>query len=100
MDEYVTIRNQNRDLWIFMEGWVLRDDSGEEFVFPRFTLLPFDTVKVWTKPGQNEPENLYWWPERTEPVWNDISDCAYLRAPASDDPDETQTELVHQRCYP
>lgn len=90
LDEYVSIRNQ-KNTQVVMTGWVLRDDSKNEFVFPRFTLNAYTTVKVWTKAGVNNPTNLYW--GRTTPVWNDSSDCAYLR----DEDDEKVDSVCYQR---
>jgi hypothetical protein len=100
IDEYVTIRNQNRDVedraqWVFMEGWILRDEEGHEFEFPRFTLLPLTSVRVWTKAGQTDatdPANVQMYWNLTEPVWNDHGDCAYLRT--------HDNEPVHSRCFP
>jgi hypothetical protein len=88
LDEYVTIRNQFKK-FIPMEGWTLRDDNKNVFTFPRYTLTDFASVKVWTKSGVINPENLYW--GRTDPVWNDHGDCAYLR--------DEEGDLVDSFCY-
>jgi hypothetical protein len=88
LDEYVTIRNQFKK-FIPMEGWTLRDDNKNVFTFPRYTLTDFASVKVWTKSGVIDPENLYW--GRTDPVWNDHGDCAYLR--------DEEGDLVDSYCY-
>lgn len=88
LNEYVTIRNQFKK-FIPMEGWTLRDDNKNVFTFPRYTLTDFASVKVWTKSGVIDPENLYW--GRTDPVWNDHGDCAYLR--------DEEGDLVDSYCY-
>jgi hypothetical protein len=88
LDEYVEIRNQTGD-FIPLDGWTLRDENQNVFTFPRYTLVSWATVKVWTKAGIIDPQNLYW--GRTEPVWNDYGDCAYLR-------DEKHT-LMDSECY-
>ena len=88
LDEYVTIRNQTGK-FIPMEGWTLRDENQNTFTFPRYTLTSWATVKVWTKAGIIDPENLYW--GRLEPVWNDHGDCAYLR--------DDEGKLVDSECY-
>ncbi len=88
LDEYVEIRNQNRE-YIPMQGWTLRDDSQNIFTFPRYTLISGATVKIWTKSGINDPDNLYW--GRTTPVWNDFGDCAYLR--------DDKNDLSDSECY-
>lgn len=94
LDEYVSIRNQGNSS-VVMTDWILRDEAGNRFTFPRFTLTAFTTVKVWTKAGQNDPLNLYW--GRTEPVWNDHADCAYLRKPDPKNP--VDTIKVDSLCY-
>jgi hypothetical protein len=94
LDEYVSIRNQASSQ-VVMTDWILKDDSGNTFTFPKFTLTAFTTVKVWTKCGQNNPLNLYWC--QAEPVWNDHGDCAYLRKPDPDDEDDTIP--VDSICY-
>jgi hypothetical protein len=88
LDEYVTIRNQTGK-YIPMEGWTLRDENKNIYTFPRFTLTSWATVKVWTKTGIIDPQNLYW--GRLEPVWNDHGDCAYIR--------DDQDKLVDSECY-
>ncbi len=91
LDEYVDIRNRSNRT-IDMEDWVLRDDAGNLFTFPVFSLPHNGIVTVWTKSGANTNRNLYW--GRTEPVWNDVSDCAYLR-----DGVGSKSKLIHQYCY-
>jgi hypothetical protein len=88
LDEFVLIRNQTGE-FIPMEGWTLRDDNKNVFTFPHYSLVPWASVYVWTKSGIIDPENLYW--GRTQPVWNDGGDCAYLR-----DPDRKLWDSV---CY-
>jgi len=88
LDEYVLIRNQTGD-YIPMEGWTLRDDNQNVFTFPRYTLVSWASVKVWTKAGIIDVDNLYW--GRTEPVWNTHGDCAYLR--------DADFKLMDSECY-
>ncbi|HJW90989.1 MAG TPA: lamin tail domain-containing protein, partial [Anaerolineales bacterium] len=89
LDEYVQIKN-NRCANLGMSGWTLNDENKNVYTFPTFTLTCYSSVKVWTKSGVNSTTNLYW--NRTEPVWNDHSDCAYLRDPDQDTP-------VDALCY-
>jgi hypothetical protein len=78
------------DQSVDMSGWLLRDeDPNNKFFFPDFTLGPGQSVKVWTKAGFNDSSNLYW--NRTEPVWDDHSDCIYLR--------DADNNLVDALCY-
>jgi hypothetical protein len=88
LDEYVIIRNQFKK-FIPMEGWTLRDENQNVFTFPRYTLTTLASVKVWTKSGVIDPENLYW--GRIDPVWNDHGDCAYLR--------DDEGDLIDNFCY-
>ncbi|MFL7892972.1 MAG: lamin tail domain-containing protein [Anaerolineales bacterium] len=88
MDEYVLIRNQTSSI-IPMEGWTLRDESKNIFTFPRYSLISYAYVKIWTKAGFIDPDNVYW--GRTEPVWNDFGDCAYLR--------DDKLTLMDSECY-
>ncbi len=88
LDEYVTIRNQTK-YFIPMEGWTLRDENQNIFTFPRYTLVSWASVKVWTTDGIIDPDNLYW--GRLEPVWNDHGDCAYLR--------DDEGKLFDSECY-
>jgi hypothetical protein len=77
------------DQSVDMTGWLLRDEGGNIFTFPDFTLGPGQSVKVWTKVGSNNSSNLYW--NRTEPVWDDHSDCIYLR--------DAENNLIDSLCY-
>lgn len=88
LDEFVLIRNQT-GAFIPMEGWTLRDDNKNVFTFPHYSLIPWASVYVWTKAGIIDPENLYW--GRTDPVWNDYGDCAYLR--------DAEGKLSDSECY-
>lgn len=88
LDEYVTVRN-HYNKFIPMQGWTLRDDNKNVFTFPLYTLVNYASVKVWTKAGIIDPENLYW--GRNDPVWNDHGDCAYLR--------DEKGKLIDSFCY-
>lgn len=76
IDEYVEIKNKESRT-AQMKGAILKDETGNKYTFPSFTLSPGSTVRVWTGKGSNDSHNLYW--GRSEPVWNDTADCAYLR---------------------
>lgn len=76
LDEYVEIKNKESRT-AQLKGATLKDESGNKYTFPSFSLNPGSTVRVWTGKGSNDSHNLYW--GRSEQVWNDIADCAYLR---------------------
>jgi len=91
LDEYVLIRNQTGE-FIPLEDWTLRDDdiiNENIFTFPHYNLIPWTSVKVWTKAGVIDPENIFW--GRSEPVWNDHGDCAYLR--------NAESLMMDKECY-
>lgn len=88
LDEYVLLRNQSGE-YVDMTGWTLRDENQNVFTFPRYTLTSYAYVRIWTKAGQIDPENIYW--GLNTPVWNDYGDCAYLRKP--------DRELSDSLCY-
>jgi hypothetical protein len=83
LDEWVEIKN-NRCANVGMEGWTLNDENKNVYTFPKFTLTCLASVKLWTKSGTDTITNLYW--NRTEPVWNDHGDCAYLHDPDLEEP--------------
>ena len=88
LEEWVEIRNRTSQS-IDMEDWRLRDEQGNIFFFPAFSLGASRTVTVWTGGGTNNSSNLYW--GRSEPVWNDHSDCIYLR--------DDENEFIDGICY-
>ena len=77
------------DQTVDMEDWRLRDEEGNIFFFPAFSLAAGNTVRVWTGTGTNNSSNLYW--GRSEPVWNDHADCIYLR--------DAENNLIDGVCY-
>lgn len=88
LNEYVEIKN-NTSGYVIMTDWTLKDDSGNTYTFPIFSMKPGDLVKVWTKSDINDLHNLYW--GSPEPIWNDHADCAYLR--------DENNQRVHAKCY-
>lgn len=73
--EFIALRNSGRGA-VDMTGWVLRDLAGHRYVFPHFTFHPGAEVKVWTRPGENTLNDLYW--GHRAPLWNNTGDTAYL----------------------
>jgi len=86
LNEYVSIKNLSGKA-VVMTGWTLRDESGNKYTFPVFTLGYLATVKVWTKSGTNDSSNLYW--NSPVEIWNNHGDCAYLRNEKNDKVDST-----------
>jgi hypothetical protein len=80
--EYVLIRNTS-DTAIDMTGWSLHDDGlNHVFTFPSFALAANSEVKVWSKSGKNDAQNLYW--QNKAPVWNNSGDTGTLRLPTGE----------------
>jgi hypothetical protein len=76
-DEHVVITNGGADR-VRMDGFVLRDAAARprRFVIPEFNLAPGASVRVWTRKGRNDAENLHW--GRAKPVWNEPGATATL----------------------
>jgi hypothetical protein len=79
--EFVVIKNKGTHRKQ-LHGWKLKDrrsatEGGDiTFTFPRFRLRPGRTVRVHSGKGTNTRTDLYW--GRTNYVWGDDSDTAYL----------------------
>jgi hypothetical protein len=67
-EEQVVITNLGERL-ADMQGWVLRDSDGNEFVFPNFRLWKGGSATVHTRDGQdgNPPSHFYW--NELKPIW-------------------------------
>lgn len=88
--EYVKIENQGGSPQV-MTDWKLKNEvGGEVFHFPEFTLQPGSTVKVHSRLGNNDDDNLYWaHSEHNFPVWQ-RGETACLYAP----------DWTQEHCYP
>lgn len=75
LNEYVQIDNMG-DVPVDITGWRLRDDDGNEFVFPGYILDAKASILVWTKPGTDNGGYLYW--DRASGVWDNEGETAYL----------------------
>jgi hypothetical protein len=51
-----------------MLGWTLREEGGEEFVFPDVLMQPGQVIRIFTRSGTNTPAALFW--NQTTPVWS------------------------------
>jgi hypothetical protein len=75
-NEFVLITNDT-SASIDMGGWTLRDVANHVFQFPAFVLEAGFSVRIWTRAGANDPQNLFW--GRGMPMWNNRGDTAILR---------------------
>jgi hypothetical protein len=73
--EYIAIQNDTQAA-ISMDNWTIRDVAEHVFTFPSFVLQVGSSVKVWTKSGNGDAENLFW--GRGKAVWNNTGDTAIL----------------------
>jgi hypothetical protein len=88
--EYVRVKNRTLST-VNLKGWTIKSDSSKKiYTFPDFKLKPDAAVRVWTQPGTDGDEDLYW--GAIEPVWDNKDDCARL---GNDD-----DELADWYCYP
>ncbi len=89
LDEYVEIRNDDsKD--VQLKDWTLRDNQGNKYTFPSFVMTAGRTCRIFTGDGES-----FWCGfgyQRSTPVWDNTSDCAYLR-------DSTGKE-ISKKCYP
>ncbi|MFI7642986.1 lamin tail domain-containing protein [Nonomuraea sp. NPDC049400] len=73
--EYVVLRNTSKKS-IQLEKWILRDETGYKYRFPRFILKPGKSVTVRSGQGYTSSTTLYW--GRKWYVWNNDGDTASL----------------------
>ncbi|MCH7662685.1 MAG: lamin tail domain-containing protein, partial [Chloroflexi bacterium] len=55
------------EIEISLEGWRLRDEDGNEYIFPNLTMVGQGSVTLFSKVGTNTVVELYWGLEAT--VW-------------------------------
>lgn len=92
LNEYISIFN-TRYSAADLTDWYIRDDGPNRYNFPtNFNVGSRQTIRVWTKAGQNTATELYW--SSAVEVWNDGGDCAYLR-----DNSDGDKILVDTYCY-
>jgi len=78
-NERVVIANRT-SMALSLAGWTLRDDANNPnvYTFPAFSLAPGAQATVWVKADANTATDLFW--GRSQPVWNNDGDVAYLRS--------------------
>jgi hypothetical protein len=74
--EWIQLTNAERSS-ADMTGWQLFDEDGRVYVFPRFSLAPDASAKVFTGKGSDSAAELYI--GRGSPVWNNDGDTAILK---------------------
>ena len=98
LDEWVTIKNLGSSA-VDMEGWRITSEYSTDFKydFPKFTLNSGQTVKVWTKSGNNSSSELFMSPPagalKEQGFWKDNADCGYLKD------DTSPRRTINSFCY-
>ncbi len=75
-NEFIEISNFGDEV-VDMTEWKLLDKAAHEFIFPKYSLHPRQSVSIWTKIGKNTETDLFW--NKSTPIWNNTQDCAYLK---------------------
>jgi micrococcal nuclease len=75
-DEYVIFENPSNSS-VDMTGWLILDQSNNEYWFPAFVLSNSSAVTFYTGSGTDSATELYW--DLTKSVWNNGGDTLYLR---------------------
>jgi len=74
--EYIEISSEE-SVPVNLKDWTTRDRAGHIYKFPDFNINPGRKIKVWTKVGTDDEDNLYC--DRRKAVWNNEGDKATLR---------------------
>lgn len=74
--EWVEITNEGTAP-VSMVGFTIKDEANHIYTFPDVTIQPGQAVRVYTEPGLNTADTLFW--SSSEPIWNDDGDTAFLR---------------------
>jgi len=76
LNEVIRLKNLSSSS-VDMKNWRISSDSGHKYdLTSAFTLSASGTVKIWTKSGDNDTDDLYM--DRAEEFWNNHADCAYV----------------------
>ncbi len=75
-NEFIEVSNFGDEI-VDITEWRLLDKAEHEFIFPKYTLHPRQSVFIWTKVGKDAEKNLFW--NKGTPIWNNTQDCAYLK---------------------
>ncbi len=59
-----------------LTGWILKEEGRKKFVFPNFTLKPFEDVSIVV--SGNCAQNCFIWNSKA-PVWTETGDTLFLR---------------------
>jgi micrococcal nuclease len=77
-DEYVVFKNMGTAR-LDLTGWSISDETNQSYLIPRFGLAPGKTFTLYTGPGKNTQDALYW--GRRKVVWNRGGDTVFVKDP-------------------
>ena len=75
-DEYVVFKNIGRTL-LDLTGWSVSDEANRSYLIPRFSLGSGKSLTLYTGPGKNTDQSLYWGRRKT--VWNKGGDTVIVK---------------------
>ncbi len=75
-DEFVVFKNAGR-IPLDLTGWSISDEANQSYLVPRFTLEPGKSFTLYTGPGRNTDQALYWGWRKT--VWNKGGDTVIVK---------------------
>ena len=75
-DEYVEFSNLCKRT-VDMSGWLVKDESANSYIFPKFILHGGSTATLYSGCGKDTDAKLYWC--SSKPIWNNKGDTLYLR---------------------
>ncbi|MEK6967842.1 MAG: lamin tail domain-containing protein [Nanoarchaeota archaeon] len=78
--EYVALKN-TCDHACDISGWAMTNSEEHIFIFPEYVLRSADYVFIYSGPGNNSGNYLYWDNKRgiCDAVWNNDKDTLYLK---------------------
>jgi hypothetical protein len=90
LNEFISLKNLGSSAKS-LKDWRISSDTGHIYdILVEFSLGSSATVKVWTKSGDNDSDEIFM--DRTEEFWKDNGDCAYLH--------DDEGDLVDAICFP
>ncbi len=78
-DEYVVFKNVGH-IRLDLTGWSVSDEANQSYLVPRFTIGPGKSFTLYTGPGKNSDQALYWGRRKT--VWNKGGDTVIVKEAA------------------
>jgi endonuclease YncB( thermonuclease family) len=87
--EWVLLKNIGKKQ-IQLAGYILQDESNNQYTFPNYILKENSTVTIYSGKGLSSSEKLYW--GKNFPLWNNESDSAILF--------DSKNKFVDYKTYP